>query len=875
MGFRGSDPAQRRTSTKGAPNQSYDSSKSASTGAKARSGRRKRHERGKRAKRLSAIRRTVLGFLGQQDTGLEDGQASDHQYKCFVPLRCVQRDDVQDGRIQSRFPWFRIFGENCRAAIHVVLPSQAGGWRVERRSRSFVGHREYQIRTSGGPSAQKPPKMGKKLRGPRQGGRSRVQKSPPIFDSFLRVLLPQVEVAEVDADKVSPGTLDKPGEKKRSKLTTNLGARYLNMGAMKSRLNGGLRALGVGSVDRLGVGKLSAGRDYIDNLRRGSGFPDSSTLEGSGFGRGSFQDVIGEYVTDVRACQGATGDTQHGVYSLKDRGKPRKLKLEHLALPSAVRETVRVERWVPSEWMEWLEQPDVLFNGSAEECGKQRRPCFMVDEDDYPPILKRFEELGIVGLGPEKPKYVNGYFGVAKNKESDPKTRVITDCATTNSHTRPLPKVHLPNPSDLSLLPPWVTKSVSTDLESYYHCLRLPEGWSPYFGLPSVAGHLVGRPDLKVVHPTCKTMPMGWTGSVNLGQVIHERVIEEWIASDDVKELGLTFVNLKDKEAVLKSFSLDHDKVIYYLVYVDDFSMYGLTGATLDMLLKMALKWYAGHGFKTKDSKTVFSTSVQRILGIVVDLEQKELRPTAEARSYLHHTLPLMCRSKNVWSAGQLQHIMGKIIWVALLKRPLLSIFSSTFVFIEKLVKSGGKEKLWPSVRAELDCFWSLLPLVRTKLVDLGASTLCSDATGVDKHGKSGIGVVYAETGLNLEYFLEGWSESYSAKFVELDWKWAMSYYRESSSHVNLQEMTSVLASLQVAARNELASPAERLVMFNDNQACVGAVKKGRSRSWNLNCLIRRYAGFLLVLDWPVPVMPYISTYINPADAPSRYRPGV
>ena len=82
--------------------------------------------------------------------------------------------------------------------------------------------------------------------------------------------------------------------------------------------------------------------------------------------------------------------------------------------------------------------------------------------------------------------------------------------------------------------------------------------------------------------------------------------------------------------------------------------------------------------------------------------------------------------------------------------------------------------------------------------------------------------------------------------------------------------MIGFLIGLRVAVRHGLAGSEGELLMFNDNQAVVGAVTKGRSSKKGLNCLLRRYCAFVLLNGWFLPWITYIPTKENPADAPSR-----
>jgi hypothetical protein len=232
-------------------------------------------------------------------------------------------------------------------------------------------------------------------------------------------------------------------------------------------------------------------------------------------------------------------DANYGVYS---KATARNLHVGHLALPSSGGRGVDFVPLMPKDWQLILASPE-LFEGKAS--GLVRMPRTMVA--DYPAFLVELKGKGMVQFAREPSEHCNGWFGVPKEGVESPLNRVIYNCVLTNDITMPLPKVSLPNPSDLASIPSWVTGFVNCDLESFYHYLLMPESWRKHFGMKRVRGYLVGIPDVDWVYPECVTLPMGWTDSVGVAQVLAEELFAKWSR----QFLGvLKFVNLKDKEAV-------------------------------------------------------------------------------------------------------------------------------------------------------------------------------------------------------------------------------------------------------------------------------------------------------------------------------------
>jgi hypothetical protein len=234
----------------------------------------------------------------------------------------------------------------------------------------------------------------------------------------------------------------------------------------------------------------------------------------------------------------------------------------------------------------------------------------------------------------------NGLFGVPKSSVEDPLTRMITDGESTNWFTKRLPKVRLPNPESLSRLPRWCKKAAALDIHSFYNCLKLPAGWRKYFGLPKIRASEVGGPENVWWYPVNATLPMGWTGSVWLGQLVHEALFKQAIMSLGEEYRDLHFVNLRDAEAVKAAEFLPHDRVVFYSIYIDDLNLFGIRGEVLDVILGHCVEIYATQGFPVKPSKTTWATSALRVLGVWLDLESGLVKPVPKLLHYLYHTLP-------------------------------------------------------------------------------------------------------------------------------------------------------------------------------------------------------------------------------------------
>ena len=558
-------------------------------------------------------------------------------------------------------------------------------------------------------------------------------------------------------------------------------------------------------------------------------------------------------------------------YGLKARSKPRNLKPGNLALPKQGNMAVDFLPRLPRSLQHIFADEEKLF--SKPPPPKRRKAAWKVLDADYGSVMQELQSRGMVEFTQTPPLVTNGAFGVPKKEDWNPLSRVITDATPLNELTIDLPPTKLPNPSSLRLLPSWVKFGAAGDLESYYNNLKLPVPWRKYFGFPPLRGRDIGKSDNDWYFPQSATVPMGWKGSVLIAQTFHEELFAEFLNERAEESGDLLYVNLDDAEAVRLSYQVDPSEVIYYLIYIDDVTFFGLNKKIVNSELRKLFAFYAKEGFTVKSSKTTWATSELRVLGVWMDLINKEILPMADKLLFLHTCLPRVANSKRAITRREMQSLIGLMLWNMLLFRPSLSILDACFAFTQELVKRGPLV-LWPSVRSELRAVWGLLPMIKSKMgALLRPGAIASDATGSDSSGTVGLGVAYC---LNFpqDVFVQ---QMWSANFIdhinppESAWKWAVATTRTSTQPVHVQEMLGFLLGLRVAKRHGFRGDKGPVLLFNDNQGVVGAVAKGRSKSKPLNCLLRHYCAWTLENDWYIPYVPYIPTKLNPSDAPSRY----
>ena len=97
---------------------------------------------------------------------------------------------------------------------------------------------------------------------------------------------------------------------------------------------------------------------------------------------------------------------------------------------------------------------------------------------------------------------------------------------------------------------------------------------------------------------------------------------------------------------------------------------------------------------------------------------------------------------RGVCTGRELAAVVGNGTFAGLIRREVLSVFSSVYAFIDRVGTS--RQKLWPSVRKEIRWFITLLPLLRRRFdAPWSTTATCTDAS------LWGMGVVESQRPLN------------------------------------------------------------------------------------------------------------------------------
>lgn len=478
--------------------------------------------------------------------------------------------------------------------------------------------------------------------------------------------------------------------------------------------------------------------------------------------------------------------------------------------------------------------------------------------------VRRMNDSGMVVYSSDASVVENGLFCVTKPGTTD--LRLIVDCRPVNALLREPPKVALPNaglfPQLVARDKFWIAKS---DLSDFYHHIALPPKWIRFFGLPPV------MIDGRQAHPQLRSLPMGWSYSVLLAQMAHERIIQRamWISRIACRPLNQN--SMYDDPMITDTPLVG--------CYIDDVGIIGTDRNKVDQAQRAYIETATEFGFTAKPSKTLPARPSAELLGVVIDGSAKTVSPsTARIMNIISTAVALVKTGRCTYD--ELTSLVGKFNWIFLLRRPLLSVFNNVYHWISRFEGTQGPLNLWNSCAREIACATALVIFAHADLsLPLASSILASDASS------TGYGVTIANGGQrawdmlcaplrppNDETSDDGYS-IYFSDYVAPIWEdtekfhWSTIEAGENRdggrNHINVDEMNAAVRAAHAACTGT------RQLLLTDSAVVYGILCKGRSSSHDLLRRCRRTAA-IMVIKGGVIIPKWIPSELNPADAPSR-----
>ena len=500
---------------------------------------------------------------------------------------------------------------------------------------------------------------------------------------------------------------------------------------------------------------------------------------------------------------------------------------------------------------------------------------------EYVQLIGRLRACGMIDFT-NRPRAVNGVFAVGKDELSD---RLIIDAQPANRLFVDSPRVSLPGPSHLTQLQVPAGQRMFTaksDLSNFYHHLGLPAWMQPYFALPPLSAaelRQVGASS-DAAFPMCRTMPMGFSHAVFVGQSCHEHV---------VYRAGT--LSRDDSLLQLSSPVVCQQRGLHGII-IDDFFLFSLNRELAERIFAAVLRAYADAGFVVKMSKVVWPTADPvKVIGFDIDGGAATVSlPVDSQLSLIRSTLSLI-HSATVTGAA-MSHVLGRWTWVMMLRRPTLAVLQHVYRFAR--LAHGRRFSLWRSARRELCMLLTLLPLLHARLdAPFYHRAFASDASEL------AAGVVSTPLSSDLHSMLwplcssrhhaalqpllagDSWPDSaplqllrqqYDAFYASVSaspWRVNISAaWRDASEHINVLELRAALLTLH----HVLSSPSShlrRVYLLLDSSVAFFSMWKGRSSSPSLLIVLRKISSLLLAGGLHL-LLGWLPSACNPADAPSR-----
>ena len=386
------------------------------------------------------------------------------------------------------------------------------------------------------------------------------------------------------------------------------------------------------------------------------------------------------------------------------------------------------------------------------------------------------------------------------------------------------------------------------DLYNFYHRLRIPAAWSPYFALPPVRARDVGVAenfDSEWVWPCCTTLPMGWSHSVLLAQLAHENFLD-------------TRTDLRRADRVCADTDSTVDR-LRHQVYIDDLLLFGYDREEVARAQSAYVTAVRALGLVVKQSKVIApSADGVQCLGLEVDGTAHTVGVSAEKLDALITDTARLIAARTCTGAD-LATLVGRWTWACLAARPALSALNASYRFIE--CARGRRFTLWATVSKELRALIGLAPLLFTR-----TSAGWFDRVVATDASSTGMGVVAARAQRAPATVVS--DETAAAVADECAWRTIARARWRDAEHINVLECRALITGVRWVLSHPCALGA-RVLFLCDSQVVVGAVTKGRSSSQPLLRRLRALAALVLASGLR-PTLRWIDTARNPADVPSR-----
>lgn len=476
-----------------------------------------------------------------------------------------------------------------------------------------------------------------------------------------------------------------------------------------------------------------------------------------------------------------------------------------------------------------------------------------------------------------------------KDADSD---RLISWPRSQNTLFATPPDVDLPHPGVLSRVHipharARATLGFELDVSNMFHQLVLPRWLSLLLPVAPVAfGDLAGHaqrvvmlqlglkkrpPQNTRLRPHLRTMPMGFSWAVHIAHVIARTLLRSCIR-EVVRDTSFKG-RIHHLSKYSTQFSIDEGDVgISHII--DDVCLIGFGFCLSFLLAAQESIWssFARHGLPIKKSK---STPVGKLLDSKVTFIGFEwwfhtgiIRPKADRIASACSLRNQSDASFTSLSPKALQTLVGKVLWLCIARRPLLSLLRCAVLPCALTVASARL-----TTEKELRHFGCLAKFAEIHTHrPLSTLIMCTDAS----HWGGALVVSRASCAairdfLDQARYFGGVLPPVADRVREFvssrPWRVVLSYPWRHETHINELEAAAILIAVRWFATQQPCC--RRVLLLSDSAVFLGVLATGRSSASPMMRYARHVGAVLLAHDLDLNLV-HVPTDSNPADAPSR-----
>ena len=347
--------------------------------------------------------------------------------------------------------------------------------------------------------------------------------------------------------------------------------------------------------------------------------------------------------------------------------------------------------------------PDIQGEENIKKTGLRRPysdPVLRRRPRVYARFLRRLLAAGLVELRLARPRRRVGAFAVRKKGGEQ---RLVIDARLPNACFEDSDTVALATGQSFAAIsvdegPPIAVGGV--DIEVAFYAMQLPPSLRSLFGLDPIAAGTLGvravggvavEPGAEVF-PVLRVLPMGWSLALWACQQVHEHIAR--------RVSGISSSNALIDRAPCPSM-----QPIIHTEYVDNFVA---LGRSVDHVLAAASGVKDALEAEGLPTHPVEAAAGGSTLGWTFAADRAAISVSQKTAWRLRIGIQHMI-SRRKATGREVMSVIGNYSFRALLRRELLSVLSSVYVFIERHFEQ--RVELWPSVVRELSWCASLLPL--------------------------------------------------------------------------------------------------------------------------------------------------------------------